>query len=270
MSDFQLQKVAEALNLIPVFVLVLFRVAGMMLFAPLFGSAKVPRRVKLLIAVVLAFTMAGLIKPGDVHIPDTLWGMTLGIGGELIFGLAMGTIVSFVFIAAQWAGEIIGQQMGLNMSEVLDPQFGQANSLIGDLYFMMTMAIFLSPVVQGHRALIRGVRASFDAIPLLSATVDRSLVEVMAGLFRSASELAIQLAAPMLMTMMIVDLTLGCIGRAMPQMNVMAMSVSIRSLLGVGVLLLGLTVTAGVITSAHATSGNVALFHWILAPLRGD
>jgi flagellar biosynthetic protein FliR len=254
--------VGEALDFVPVFVLVFFRLAGMMLFAPLFGSAKVPRRVKVLVALVLAFMMAGWIDPRKVELPDSIWALTVGIGGEIIFGLAMGTIVSFVFIAAQWAGEIIGQQMGLNISEVLDPQFGAAGSLVGDMYFMLTMVVFLSPMVAGHRALIMGVKNSFDAVPLLSAGMNRSLLDTIIGIMQSSAQLAIQLAAPMLMTMLIVDLALGCIGKAMPQMNVMAMGLSIRSLLGVGVLIAGLMLTSQVLQNMHLEWGETAQVQW--------
>ena len=52
---------------------------------------------------------------------DTPWMPAVGIAGEMAFGLAMGTVMSIVFIACQWAGEIVGQQMGFNLSEVFDP-----------------------------------------------------------------------------------------------------------------------------------------------------
>src|SRR5690349_19192133 len=121
---------AELYRVAPAFVLVFVRVGALFVFAPLLGSAKIPRRVKLLLALVLTFGIAGGIPlPDAAHMPQTLWQFTLGIGGELMFGLAMGMILSMVFIAVQWAGEMIGQQMGLNISEVLDPQFGGAGSL---------------------------------------------------------------------------------------------------------------------------------------------
>src|SRR5690349_11629651 len=101
---------------IPTFVLVFFRVAGLMLAAPLFGSANIPRRVKVLLAIVLAFGLAPSV--GRPALPETVWALAAGIGGELIFGIAMGMALSFTFIAANWAGEIIGQQMGLNLGEV--------------------------------------------------------------------------------------------------------------------------------------------------------
>src|SRR3954470_2949007 len=154
-----LQKVA------PGFALVFIRVSAMMIFAPLFGSARIPKRMKMLLAIILSLGLAQGI-PMPTVIPQTTWGIALGIGGEICFGLAMGTVMSFVFIATQWAGDMIGHQMGLNISEVLDPQFGAAGSLVGDMYFMLTLVIFLS--VKGHHAMLQAVRASFDALPLMS------------------------------------------------------------------------------------------------------
>src|SRR3954469_13680796 len=135
----------------PGFALVFIRVAAMMVFAPLFGSAKIPKRVKALLAIMIALGVGQGI-PLPQQMPQTTWEIAIGIGGEICFGLAMGTVMSFVFIATQWAGDMIGHQMGLNISEVLDPQFGAAGSLVGDMYFMLTLVIFLA--VGGHRTML--------------------------------------------------------------------------------------------------------------------
>jgi flagellar biosynthetic protein FliR len=105
----------ELLQYVPVFVLAVFRIAGLMMYAPLLGSAKIPKRVKALFAIILALGMTGSITR-PVHLPPTVWGVAVAIGGELIFGFAIGMVFSFVFIAAQWAGQIIGQQIGFNLS----------------------------------------------------------------------------------------------------------------------------------------------------------
>src|ERR1700675_2646273 len=109
-----------ALQFVPVYLLVVFRLAGMALFAPLFGSAKIPKRVRGMMVLIIALGMTRAVAR-PVAFPNTPWALALGIGGEMAFGLAMGTIMSFVFVAVQWAGEIIGQQMGFNLSEVFDP-----------------------------------------------------------------------------------------------------------------------------------------------------
>src|SRR3982750_2323749 len=135
--------VEQAIQFVPAYVLVVFRLAGLMIFAPLLGSGRIPRRIKVMMALVLSAGMCVSIK-APVSLPETNWELAIGIGGEIAFGLAMGIVLSFTFIAVQWAGEMIGQQMGLNMSEVLDPQFGGAGSLIGDLYFMLALVVFLT------------------------------------------------------------------------------------------------------------------------------
>jgi flagellar biosynthesis protein FliR len=202
---------------------------------------------KMLLAIILSLGLAQGI-PMPTVIPQTTWGIALGIGGEICFGLAMGTVMSFVFIATQWAGDMIGHQMGLNISEVLDPQFGAAGSLVGDMYFMLTLVIFLA--IGGHHAMLRGVKLSFDALPLLSVGINRGLVDMLVGLFTGASCLAVQLAGPMLVTMLIVDLSLGCISKTMPQLNVMSAGLSIRAIVGMLVLIVGLWVTTKVLEGA--------------------
>ena len=105
----------DALNFIPVFVLVFFRTAGLFLASPVFGSAKIPRRVKVMLALVMAAGLVGRART-PVVMPDTTLQLAAGIGGELIFGLVMGLGLSLTFIAISWAGEIIGQQMGMNLA----------------------------------------------------------------------------------------------------------------------------------------------------------
>jgi flagellar biosynthetic protein FliR len=228
--------VYSALSYVPVFVLVLFRVAGFMLFAPLFGSARIPKRVRTLIAVVLALGLTSSVKQPP-NLPQDYLSLAMAIGGEICFGLAMGMILSFVFIAAQWAGEIIGQQLGFNIAETFDPQFGASSSMIGDMYYMMTLVIFL--IIGGHRQMIRGVRDSFDTLPLMSVAIDRSVFDLVVRMLETATMLALRLAAPILVTMLIVDMTLGFLGKTMPQMNVMTMGLSIKALVGLCVLIIG-------------------------------
>jgi flagellar biosynthetic protein FliR len=234
--------------LISTYVLVFFRVAGLMLGAPLFGSANIPKRVKVLLAIVLAFGLAQSVD-GPGLLPMTHpWVLAVGIGGELIFGWAMGMCLSFVFIAVTWAGEIIGQQMGINLGETFDPQYGKNGALIGDMYFMLALVIFLA--CGGHREMVAGIRASFIKLPLLSVGMDRPLFEMFEDLLAAATVLAMQLAAPMLLTMLVLDLALGFIGKTVPQLNVMSAGTSLKSAIGIGVLLVGLAVTSHTIRDA--------------------
>jgi flagellar biosynthesis protein FliR len=242
--------VESLIHFVPTFTLVFFRLAGMMLFAPLFGSARIPKRLKVLMATMLTAGLIGGIDP-PVQLPANVWELAVGIGGEMLFGIAMGMALSFVFIAAQWAGEIIGQQMGFNLSETFDPQFGQKGSLIGDAYFMFALVIFLTlRPLGGHHAMLHGIRDSFEALPLLSVGIGQSVFDLLLGLFQACTALSLQMAAPMLVTMLIIDLALGFISKTIPQLNVMTAGLTIRAGVGMLVLILGVVLTCDVLREA--------------------
>jgi flagellar biosynthetic protein FliR len=233
-----------AFNFIPIYVLVLFRIAGMMIWAPLLGSTQIPKRVKAMMACVLAASIVPTISTRLV-VPQSPWTLALAIGGEIMFGGAMGLILSLIFVAGQWAGEMIGQQMGLNLGQTLNPQYGGGGSVVGDLYFYLTLLVFLS--VGGHLALVKGVFDSFSALPLLTVSVNRPLFDTIVSVFQGAMVLAMQLAAPILVTMLVVDLVMGFVGKSVPQLNIMTAGISVRALAGMMVLIVGLGLTSSII-----------------------
>ncbi len=230
-----------------------------MVMSPLFGSAKIPRRVKVLFASVAAMgMMSAITKP--IEFPSTLAELTIGIAGEILFGALMGLIMSFTFIAAQWAGEMIGQQIGFNLSEVFDPQFGQGGTLVGDLYFMLTLVIFL--VIGGHRQMIMAVHGSFTTFPLLSLTFTKPLYDLFLEMFTSSMLLSMRLAAPIFFTMLVVDLGMGAISKAMPQFNIMSTGLTIRSIVGIIVLLIGISISSDALSGSLIHSLEIVTERW--------
>src|SRR3954462_6471417 len=102
--DRAIQELADNLQVVaPGFALVFIRVAAMMVFAPLFGSAKIPKRVKCLLAIMFALGVGQGIQLPQV-MPQTTWEVAIGIGGEICFGVGVGGGVFFVFFATPWAG----------------------------------------------------------------------------------------------------------------------------------------------------------------------
>ena len=234
----------DALNFVPLYVLVLFRIAGMMIWAPLLGSTQVPKRVRGMMACVLAASIVPSLSI-KVVIPQDPWTLAVAIGGEIAFGAAVGLILSLIFVGAQWAGEIIGQQMGMNLGQTLNPQYGGGGTAVGDLYFFLALLIFLA--IGGHMALVKGVFDSFSTLPLLTVSATKPLLDTITSVFQGAMVLAMQLAAPMLVTMLVVDLVLGFVGKSVPQLNIMTAGVSVRAMAGMMVLIVGLGMTSSII-----------------------
>ncbi|MFT3788925.1 MAG: flagellar biosynthetic protein FliR [Tepidisphaeraceae bacterium] len=238
--------------LVPGFLLALFRVAGLMLFAPLFGSTRIPRRVKFMLALAMTACMVTTLDFRHTRFPDDMTTMAVAMAGEMLLGVALGMIVSLTFIATQWAGEMVGQQIGFNMAQALDPQFGGGGSVVGDLYFMLTMAIFL--IIGGHRVMIDGIHQSLLTVPPGELLFSRDALETVLHFITSSTMLALRIASPIFVTMLVVDVALGCLSKTMPQLNIMSAGMSMRSIIGLIVLIAGAAVTASVIESSLGDS----------------
>jgi flagellar biosynthesis protein FliR len=111
--------------------------------------------------------------------------------------------------------------------------------------------------------MIRGVHDSFTALPLLSVGISASLLSLLAGLLMSATNLAVQIASPILVTMLVTDLVLGLLGRAMPQMNVMSQGLSLKAVIGVVLIVLGLSQTSAVMERAILDAMQTAHAGWV-------
>src|SRR5258706_7942330 len=101
----------NALQFVPTFVLAFFRMAGVMMSAPLFGSARVPRRLKVMFALVLTAAIVPTLK--TVRLPESTWQLAANIGGGKLFCLAVGPAPSLSFFVGGWGGGSICPQNGL-------------------------------------------------------------------------------------------------------------------------------------------------------------
>src|SRR5205823_2802062 len=161
----------------------------------------------------------------NVTLPTDLPRLGLAATAELAFGILLGLSASLFFTAIAGAGEIISQQLGLSLAQIFDPTTGDEQPLLGHFHLAFATIIFL--LMNGHHAVIRILAETFHAVPLGSASIAQLNLDLLTGLLHSATFLAIQLAAPLVLTMVLVDLTLGMATRLVPQLNVMSLAVSV-------------------------------------------
>ena len=226
--------------------LALSRVAGMVAFAPVFSAQVLPRRVKLLIALAIGIGLVPSLPATPIH--NNLPQLALAAAFEFAFGALLGLSAALVFTGVRCAGEIITQQLGLSLAQILDPMSGEETPLLGNFYFAFASVVFL--VMNGHHAVIRVLGETFRAVPIGSVTFARPNVDLLTGLLHSATFLAVALTAPIVLTMVLVDLTLGMAARMVPQLNVMSLAVSVRAVVGIVLLLLAAVVTAKTLGTA--------------------
>lgn len=210
------------------FVLVLARIAGLTVLAPVFGSLMVPPRVRIALVVFLTASMlpalaAAKTAPVEFHSTTSL---VLALVAETSVGLLLGLIAQFVFGAVQMAGELAGMQMGLGLSSLIDPQ--NHDRVVVLAQWQSTLALLLFLTVDGHHMLIQAVAQSFRHMPAGAANLSGAGLGMTVAFAAEIFVLALKLAAPVMILILLVNATLGALTKLIPQLNVMVVGFPIN------------------------------------------
>ncbi len=233
--------------LLPAFVLVAGRVAGIMITAPFFSSPAIPRQAKVLLVLAVA-TMVFPLSGAAVPIALPLGRVVVGLVGEMAIGLVIGLGFSLIFSGVAIAARLIGQQVGIGAAALFDPVFESDSTAIGELYFFFTLVVFFS--IGGHHVTLTALLDTFRTTPLLTFEVTPSVVGALNDLFANAFSFGIRLAGPILVAMFLASLTMGFISRTMPQLNILSVGFGVRVIVGIWM------VAASIVTVRHVFAGE--------------
>ena len=173
---------------------------------------------------------------------------------EMLIGLTIGFVVQLLFAGIQLGGEIISQQMGLHMATIFDPHNTQQVSLVAHFQYVLAMCLFLSG--SAHHWFIIAMAESLQSIPLADLSTSGDVLPVILTLLGKACVIAVQLAAPVSIALLLATLVLGVMARLVPQLNVFMLSFPATLGLGLVMLALALPTVMGGIQLAFGQLGN--------------
>ena len=198
---------------------------------PVLGSRAVPARVRIGLAAFIALAAQPSLPPVPAVALDSPLAVML-IAQQAVIGLALGFAVRVVFTAIEFAGEIIGLQMGLNFAGFFDPISASTATATNRLFGTMVAWLFI--VINGHLLVIMALVDSFMAFPIGPepfAFVRSTLPHQWGAEIFSTG---LWVALPLISMLLFVNLVLGAITRVAPQINIFAVGFPIS--LSVGLL----------------------------------
>ncbi len=213
------------------------RIGAFLMVMPLIGGSFVPVRVRLLLAIALTIAIAPLVPPAVTQDVLSAAGLVMMIQ-EIGIGVALGFLVQLVFDAIALGGQVIGMSMGLGFAVFLDRARGVSVPVLGQLFLMLGMMVFLS--LDGHLAMIRLLVESFRAWPISEAGLT---VPILSELLMWTAQLfvfALKIALPAITALLIVNLSFGIMSRAAPTLNLFAVGFPVAMLLGFVVIFLNM------------------------------
>ena len=213
------------------------RIGAFLMVMPLIGGSFVPTKVRLLLAVVLTAVLAPIIPTMPNLDVLSVAGMVTMIQ-EIAIGVAMGFLVQLVFDAIALGGQVIGMSMGLGFAVFLDRARGVNIPVLGQLFLMLGMLIFLS--LDGHLALIQLLAESFYAWPVSVGGFSQPILWELLLWTGQMFVYAMKIALPAITAILVVNLSFGVMSRAAPTLNLFAVGFPVAMLLGFAVIFLNM------------------------------
>jgi flagellar biosynthetic protein FliR len=207
---------------------------------PAFGGPTLPSQIRVVIGIGLALlclpALTGSPPAGDA----ALW--VLLVAREVMVGVVMGFVCACMFRAAEAAGQFTDVLRGANLAESLFPTGEGRSSPLGALMLLLAIVVFFE--IGGPGQVIMALGRSYEAIPLGAQVqlAGRSHTMALVAIMASAKllEAAIGLCAPAIVALLLADIVLGIVGRAVPQLPLYFVGMPLKALIGVGALLLSL------------------------------
>ena len=220
------------------FSLVLMRMTAFVVSWPVFGVETINSHIKVLFATALALVVFPTLKWSPEQMASVQSGFVMLVMREVFLGLSMGFLARFFFFAFRIAGEMVSQGMGLGAAAMFNPSMGGQTSSIEQFYVSMATLFYLC--VNGHHFLITGLVESFTWAPAAVLKLNISQFTGVAQMTQEIIELGLRFSAPVVISVLAINLILGVVGKTVPQLNVLVTSFPINIMAGLFLLIITL------------------------------
>ncbi len=208
------------------FFLVLARVSPMFVLAPLFSSKMLPRRVRGIVAVAITIGLAPVAIHGQ-HIPGQPLEVLALLIKELLVGLSFAFAIAALFAAIQMAAALMDAVAGVSFGGLVDPVNGNQGGVLTTLYSLVGLMIFVA--IGGDAWMLRGLARTFQLVPLTSSPRIAPMVSGAVSAVGSIFTSALEVAAPVMLALIITDVAFGMVSRVVPQLNVFAVGFPVKT-----------------------------------------
>jgi flagellar biosynthetic protein FliR len=202
--------------------LIFIRIISMIMVLPVLGHQAVPNIAKIFIAFILAYITFMTINKTHIVIDVNIISLALSAFKEIITGLIMGYILNFVFYGLSYAGTLIGFDMGLMYSEVLNPMQESNDNSIGQPIYYAAVMLFL--MMNGHHHVISAIVASFNIIPIARFTVTEPVLQLLVKYASAVFIIAFKIASPVIVSFLLIHIAEGIISRVISNIQIFFIS----------------------------------------------
>jgi flagellar biosynthesis protein FliR len=219
-----------------IFALILLRMIAFIFSAPVFGAPQISVPLKILFCIIMTLC----IFPAVNIQPKVLDGLDNDIislaGREVLVGLCLGFLCRIFFYAITMTGDFMAISLGLSAAQMFNPHMGEQGNIIEQFYGVLGMLFFF--MVGGHHIFIGGLVQSYEFIKVGALSFNVGPLGEVATMGQTLFLITVKMCAPVMVAILLSQIAMGLLGRAIPQINVLVTSFPVTIMIGLGVMIL--------------------------------
>jgi flagellar biosynthetic protein FliR len=212
------------------FIFVLIRVGAILFSIPFLEARNVPTLLKASLALAVSMMLMPRLDLPAVSLVESPWLLAIGILGEALVGIMIGLTVQLLFAGVQLAGQLAGFQMGFAIANVVDPASSLQIPVLSQFLNLFALLIFFT--IDAHFYFIKALVDSFALIPPLGVHFRGELLDVLIKMMANVFIAALQLGAPVMAALLLINVALGLTARTVPQMQIFIVAMPLQIILG--------------------------------------
>lgn len=217
---------------------------------PNFFPSGTPATFKISLNLILSMILVGTIDITAIQNIQSNYTIIIYAFNEVMTGITLGFVTSIIFYVIEMAGSLMDQQIGLGMISMFDPNTKSNSSLLSRLLYWVAILIFF--IVDGHHMLIKELSSSYKIVGIGKSIVFQESIMAIMNSFTQYFIIGLKIAIPIVLIIIITDLTMGLISRTVPQLNIMILGMPIKMLVGVASFLIALPMIIKAMVSAFS------------------
>jgi len=245
-----------------IFTLAFLRIGAMLVMIPVIGENTVPLRVKGGLAILISLLVSSSI-PVNASVMQSEAGIltiAMAMAGEILIGIILGFAAKIVFAGIQFAGDLIGVQIGFAIVNIIDPVSRTQTSIISEFQYLIAALVYLA--VDAHHMFIYAIVDSYRIIAPFGYHFSNSLVWDLIMFSSGLFVTAIKISAPVMAVLLFTNVALGVVARTVPQINIFIVGFPLQIV--AGLFFFGLTIPVCVTLVQSALRGLSKEIHILL------
>lgn len=241
--------------------LIFLRMLTFFVIVPVFFPNGTPPVMKIFLAGVISFILVPGVSTGNLVNLNSNYALMVAFASEVINGLVLGYVTNLCFSIIRMAGALIDIQMGFSMISLFDPNSQSNETLLEKLLYWTSLMLFF--IVDGHHMLIRAMVESFQIVGPGRSLLGSGTIMLVINDFIQFFTIGLKIAIPIVLIILITDITMGLIARTVPQLNVMILGLPVKILVGLTCFSLALPMIANTIVHIFGLLPDIykAIFH---------